>query len=78
MRHTTSIKHKEGHQMNLNERITLLREANPNNIYDLNTETRSIHLVVRDPDSDIQLGSGGLAIAYKTICVYSESETEAY
>ena len=64
--------------MKLSERIEQLRQANPGNIYDIDTETRSIHLVVRYPDSDIQLKGGGIALAYKKICVYSESETEAY
>ena len=64
--------------MKLSERITLLREANPENIYEIDYVTNSIYLVVREPDSDIQLDGGGIALAYKTICVYSESETEAY
>ena len=64
--------------MTLSKRLKTLREANPGNTYDLDTETRSIHLVVRDPDNDIQLRDGDLIQAYKRICVYSESETEAY
>ena len=64
--------------MKLSERITQLREANPENIYEIDYVTNSIYLVVRDPDRDIQLGGGGLAQAYKTILVYSESETETY
>ena len=78
MRHTTNIKYKGRRSHELSERIAQLRKANPDNIYDIDTETRSIHLVVRGPDSDIQLDGGGLVFAYKTICVYSESETESY
>ena len=65
--------------MNLDERITLLREANPENIYVLDTVHRTIWMLVPKPvkphpDETFYI----MPATYTAICVYSESETEAY
>ena len=65
--------------MKLSERIALLREANPESIYDLDTKTRSIYMLVPKPgNTEPNELFYIMPATYTAICVYSESETEAY
>ena len=63
--------------MTLTDRITKLREANPENIYELDTVTRSIYLLV--PIIGVLEANAYISTeGYTGILVYTESETEAY
>ena len=65
--------------MTLSKRLKTLREANPDNIYDLDTETRSIYMLVPKPgNTEPNELFYIMPATYTAICVYSESETEVY
>ena len=64
--------------MTLSKRLKTLRKANPDNIYELDTKTRSIYLLVPKKDGYKNVSTGETRTIYNGILVYTESETEAY
>lgn len=64
--------------MTLTERIEKLRQANPTTTYFLDPTTRSIYMLVPEPDTEMPDLNDYLQPAYTAICVYTESETVDY
>ena len=64
--------------MTLTERLETLRELNPTTSYFLHPPTRSIYMLLPQPDTEMPSRNDYLQPAYTAICVHNESETVPY